>query len=104
MSRADELYEVIRVANAELEQIRKACDHIGYHVGWYSWRLGSMEPRRICDVCHADIAEPSQLEINQFMAQEKLQRRKFLVDTYGPEQADVFEKEAPIFDLWTKEL
>jgi len=50
--RINELYKIIEKSNKEIEKIRKNCKHDkGYTVNLYSWRLGSLNPERICNTC-----------------------------------------------------
>lgn len=104
MTRVDELYQTIAAANAELETIRKGCAHPAYEVGWWSWRLGSTEPARICLSCRTNVSRPSQAEINDFMAAEKARQAKFLRDTYSPEEVVAIEKDCPYQDVWSRPL
>ena len=51
--RLEELYRVIELANIEIAEIRKECNHETYTVEMYSWRPGSFHPQRICTNCGA---------------------------------------------------
>lgn len=103
MTRADELYGIIAAANAELDALRKDCNHSTYEVEWYSWRVGCMEPAKICSDCNASIGSPNQVEINTLMLGEKANRTKFLIETYGEEEGTRMDKSIPFDDCWTKE-
>lgn len=46
-----ELSKVIAEAQAEIARIREACPHEHETPGWYSWRIGSLDWRMICDEC-----------------------------------------------------
>ncbi len=62
------LRKVIADAGARIQFLQESCRHPGYQVGWWSWRPGAMEPRKICDVCHAPIGCPSAEEERVFRA------------------------------------
>ena len=49
--RVSELFEIIRNAQNELAQIREACPHPSWFVGFWSWRPGADHPARICNEC-----------------------------------------------------
>lgn len=51
MERICELIKIIKDAQTEIADFRENCPHSSYGVGWWSWRLGAMEPQRICDRC-----------------------------------------------------
>lgn len=53
--RVQGLYDIIQSSKDELEDIRKKCDHPEYEVHWYSWRIGAMNPSRICTECEKPI-------------------------------------------------
>ena len=102
--RVEKLCEVIEAANDELEAIRQMCPHSQHEIGWYSWRIGSMAPAKICTACRCNLGSPSQVEINKFMEDEKAGQYKFLVETYGQEEADHVTAECPVVDHWTREI
>jgi hypothetical protein len=56
-ARVVELYQIIRQATNELATIRKNCPHTNYEVRLYSWRPGSLLPRRICTECEEALPE-----------------------------------------------
>jgi hypothetical protein len=47
----DVVYDKITAAQKEIEEIRAKCTHPKYKVGWYSWRIGAMDPKRLCVDC-----------------------------------------------------
>lgn len=51
MSKAHDLMNVIREAQAELSQLQQQCSHTHFTVHMYSWRVGSFNPARVCDDC-----------------------------------------------------
>lgn len=102
--RVGKLLELIESAGNELKAIRQACPHSQHEMGWYSWRIGSMGPARLCVACLGNVGPPSQDEINQFMKDQKAMQHKFLVETYGQEEADRVERECPIIDSWSRDI
>ena len=44
-------FKQIEEANKTLKEIRERCDHPSSSKENYSWRIGSIEERMICDVC-----------------------------------------------------
>lgn len=53
----DEAYFAIKVAEAQLKQIRELCPHNNVSVGNYEWRTGSIIQGEICDDCGKFIKE-----------------------------------------------
>jgi len=52
--RVGELYKIISDATKELEEIKSSCKHEeGYTVQMYSYRIGSYNPERLCNICNA---------------------------------------------------
>lgn len=102
--RVNELYENIRKANAELETIRAGCAHKSYAIGWYSWRIGNVEPSRICDSCGKTLGLPTQVEINAFVAEEHRKQFEFLDKEYPPDQAEEIKKLVKQNDCWTRKV
>jgi hypothetical protein len=100
----DQLYEEKRRADEELADIRKACPHRDVKVGWYSWRIGNMEPARICEACDSHLGRPDQAAINAFMAEEKRRQRDFLIAEHGLEAAERLLAELPNSDFWTRPI
>jgi hypothetical protein len=78
-SRIFELYEIIRNAQNELEELRKSCTHQNYNVGYYSWRVGAMEVARICTDCDACLPGITPEEIEAFEATEQKRMDEWLV-------------------------
>lgn len=54
-ARVSELLGQIQGAQTELETIRANCKHESYHLGFWSWRIGTVVPSRICDACLTSI-------------------------------------------------
>ncbi len=46
-----ELQDIIMKAENKLAEIRAKCTHPTYHVALWSWRIGNIEPSRICSIC-----------------------------------------------------
>ena len=100
-----EHYEsIILQAEEELRNLKSQCSHQSYFVGWWSDRPGSTWPAKICQVCHSNAGLPSQAEINEFMAHEKDNQLKFLIDTYGQETGQTIFDSLPDSDHWSKPL
>lgn len=53
----------IRSAEAEMQGWRTHCTHPSYYVGLWSWRVGSIHPKRICDICGVPVGEPTDKEM-----------------------------------------
>ncbi|VVB53294.1 Uncharacterised protein [uncultured archaeon] len=51
MRKIDGIYTEIEALHEEIKQIRMKCTHPSYKVGWHSWRVGSMNPKRLCTEC-----------------------------------------------------
>ena len=64
MRKIDKLYKVIKETEGRIEALRKDCPHKAYKVGWYSWRVGAMDPQRLCKACDAVIPGISDAEAN----------------------------------------
>lgn len=50
-SRIEELYQIIKDTQVEIESIRKECKHEHQSEGLYSWRVGCMDWHMICNDC-----------------------------------------------------
>lgn len=64
--RVIELEKQIRVAEEEITMIQQSCDHNEYHIGYYSWRVGCLDVRRICNICNLAFKIPTDEEIEEF--------------------------------------
>ena len=54
--RVYQLLDQINSAHIELAELRESCSHSeGYHLGLWSWRVGSSHPSRICNTCLNEI-------------------------------------------------
>lgn len=62
-ARVEELRHIISECQEEINELKSLCLHEKYEVGYYSWRIGSMDLRRICSYCKEVLGEhPSTLE------------------------------------------
>lgn len=61
--KVSKLKSTIMLAEAELSELRKGCNHPQYYIGLWSWRVGNIQPSRICNVCHIDIPGITDKEI-----------------------------------------
>lgn len=64
--RIDIQYGNLRDINMIIEELRRMCEHPGYRVGWYSWRVGAQAPKRLCNDCDHVMGEPSAEELKAF--------------------------------------
>ncbi len=62
--RVTDLEMTIMSAENELLRLRSECTHPTYRTEMYMWRVGSMIPARICDVCDASIPGITEEESN----------------------------------------
>jgi hypothetical protein len=67
MRPVDKWYKQIKTAEEKLQKIRKTCAHKKWHVGWYSWRIGSMTPQRICNRCDAIVPGITDIEAKPYL-------------------------------------
>lgn len=58
MGRVEELFQVIKEAHEEISKIQGECKHEDWDIGYYSWRPGNIEIRRICKFCRAPLGVP----------------------------------------------
>ncbi len=42
----------------KIQALREICKHPTYEIKLYSWRPGRIDPRKICEDCHAVIGAP----------------------------------------------
>jgi hypothetical protein len=52
-NRIDEIYEIKKSLDKEIELIRENCTHDEYHIGIFSWRVGCYELMRFCENCYS---------------------------------------------------
>ncbi len=64
--RIEELFQIIKVANDELEQIRKDCPHPSWSVGRWEWAPGHGNVTRICDECSSPVDGTTDDEIKEY--------------------------------------
>lgn len=69
--RVDEIYSTIKSLQEELDKLRSECSHPKYHVGYYSWRVGSIDVVKICDHCNENLGVPSKQEVDEFLKDNK---------------------------------
>lgn len=100
----DHYESIILQAQEELRNLKSLCSHKTYFIGWWSERVGRQDPARICQTCHSNAGQPSQKEINEFMAHEKDNQLKFLIETYGQDTGQTIFDSLPDSDHWSKPL
>ena len=61
-TRVAEIYALKIKLDEEIAQLQSECQHPEYEVGWYSWRIGCMELKRICCHCRKILGDPSDKE------------------------------------------
>jgi|GEM_PF-5186773 hypothetical protein len=66
MRMVDKIYKRMNSAQRDLDKLRSGCSHPSYYVGWYSWRAGNMEPRRLCLECDAVLEGITKAETDKF--------------------------------------
>ena len=66
----------------KLEKLRFDCQHTDYDVMYYSWRIGTMVPTRICKFCGKVIGEPSPEELTKFFQDERAANKKLWAKNY----------------------
>lgn len=69
-NRVQEISESIKLLQDELVKIKSDCAHDNYHVGFYSWRTGSLGVAKICDYCSDNIGTPSKKEVDEFLKEK----------------------------------
>ena len=80
----DGIYANQELLASQLREIRAHCPHSKYVVAYYSWRVGAMEPRRICKDCDFILTDmPTQEELKEF-AKEEEQGRRVLWENNNP--------------------
>lgn len=73
----ERLYQQQSELAAEINNIRLNCPHEHYVIAYYSWRIGTLEPRRICKACDFVLNEmPTYEELEKFAVDETAQRRE----------------------------
>lgn len=65
-NRVHEIYENIESLEKELKRLKKKCSHDSYRVGYYSWRIGSIDVTKLCNYCDKMLGKPSTEEIEKF--------------------------------------
>jgi len=75
-SRIQELRQKIDEMSIEIKSIQENCSHNEYHIGTYSWRIGSYDQKRICEDCGLVLESPSNDELEEFKDEiyEKLKK------------------------------
>jgi hypothetical protein len=66
MRSVDKLYKTIQNAEKKLAKIRAKCKHKKFTVRMYSWRIGSMQPQRLCNRCDSIVPGITDLEAKPF--------------------------------------
>lgn len=60
----ESLYAVIKVAQEDLANIRKACPHTETFIGDYEWAPGHLSTARICSACGEFLPEKMLIKYN----------------------------------------
>lgn len=61
------LYDQIKAATERLNEIRQSCIHPVFYEGYYSWRPGCIDPKKLCSVCGEVLGDAEHL--GPFMTQ-----------------------------------
>jgi len=65
------LQEEIQLAQEEITNIQESCEHSEYRLGKYSWRIGNVNVRRICNICDKVLLTyPTDDELEQFKEED----------------------------------
>jgi len=51
---------------AEIDRLKKLCTHDKYELGYYSWRIGSCDIKKICAYCGEILGDPEFEEGREF--------------------------------------
>ena len=83
----ERLREQLASIEHEIRVLVRTCPHDkGYHVGYWSWRIGSMDVMKICNECCSTVGSPSQDELKRFYKARRDETAKNLKDQgYGEE-------------------
>lgn len=73
---------IIANAQEKIKEIQEKCAHSERFVGYYSWRIGSFHPSRICKACNAWIESATTEEADTLRKESGL--------TYASESDTVF--------------
>lgn len=69
-NRIDEINELRKQLDDEIKMIQETCTHDEYHIGIYSWRIGSYNLNRICEKCYTvRLGTPSKEEEDNYYAE-----------------------------------
>lgn len=70
MKRKERILEIAKLREELLNELRflqETCPHEEYYVGNYSWRIGSYDLMRICNICDSvKLGKPSDKEIEEY--------------------------------------
>lgn len=69
--RVQEIDESIKSLQDEFSKIKSECAHDNYHVGFYSWRAGSLGVAKICDYCSYNMGTPNEKEVEKFLEEKR---------------------------------
>lgn len=69
VSRVSELGHIISECQEEIKRLRESCRHDKYDIGYYSWRIGCMDLKRMCSYCRIPIGEPSPEEQQKYYSE-----------------------------------
>ena len=72
MRMVDKIYKRMNSAQRDFDKLRSGCSHPSYYVGWYSWRVGNREPRRLCTECDATIEGITEAEAHKFYKENEV--------------------------------
>lgn len=73
--RVDAMYECARDAQEVIAALRKECKHPCYSVEWWSFRVGTMHPARICTDCDHNLGQPGEHETKVFLDLDEARRK-----------------------------
>lgn len=76
--RIDKLYNTLRATENQIAKLRAKCKHKSFRIGWYSWRIGNMDPQRLCNTCDAIVPGLTEKEVAKLK-----EEHDFLTSTDG---------------------
>lgn len=85
--RIAELQLMMTQAQQEIQNIKESCSHDEYFIGYWSWRVGSMQPARICSICNdcIQLLSPDSKEYSEFKRLESKKIQTALDELKIPE-------------------
>ena len=64
--RVTEIYKELETLQEELKDLKKNCSHDSYRIGYFSWRIGCIDTKKLCSHCDEVLGEPSIEEADAF--------------------------------------